>query len=115
MTFMEPEVTYGDWYEVTTDGIDFIPVDVVSKADGLTIGQFATEHDPAWDTIAELVRPYVNGTPTCIRRLSGFGARLSAPGYLDCTEWSVFPTEQEARDYLRDELGTDDDEEADDA
>lgn len=30
----------------------------------------------------------------------GFGARLSAPGYLDCTEWSIFDTEKEAAEYL---------------
>ena len=30
----------------------------------------------------------------------GFGARLSTPGYMDCTEWCVFSTEQEAIDYL---------------
>jgi hypothetical protein len=38
-----------------------------------------------------------------VQREVGYGARLSAPGYLDCTEWSVFDTEQEAREYL-DEL-----------
>jgi hypothetical protein len=38
----------------------------------------------------------------------GFGARLSAPGYLDCTEWSVFDTEQEAWDYLEEMYGDDD-------
>ena len=31
-----------------------------------------------------------------------YGARLSAPGYLDCTEWEVFDTEQEACSYLAD-------------
>ena len=31
-----------------------------------------------------------------------WGARLSAPGYLDCTEWCVFDTEAEAAQYLLD-------------
>ena len=30
----------------------------------------------------------------------GFGARLTAPGYLDCTDWCVLDTEQQAVDYL---------------
>ena len=34
--------------------------------------------------------------------LSGYGARLSMPGYMDCIEWSVFDTAQEAAQYLLD-------------
>ena len=33
-------------------------------------------------------------------KITGYGARLSASGYLDCTDWCVFDTEQEAIDYL---------------
>ena len=33
----------------------------------------------------------------------GYGARLSAPGYLDCTDWAVFDTEDEAVEYLAEE------------
>lgn len=33
-------------------------------------------------------------------RINKWGARLSAPGYLDCTEWNIFDTWEEARDYL---------------
>jgi hypothetical protein len=32
----------------------------------------------------------------------GYGARLSANGYLDCTEWCVFDTEHAAAEYLAD-------------
>lgn len=31
-----------------------------------------------------------------IRTVFGYGVRLSAPGYLDCTEWEVFETETAA-------------------
>lgn len=34
---------------------------------------------------------------------SGFGARFSAPGYLDKTEWSVFDTAEEAEAFLAEE------------
>lgn len=37
-----------------------------------------------------------------IEEVYGYGARLSAPGYLDCTDWVVFPSEEEANDYLLD-------------
>ena len=39
--------------------------------------------------------------PRADNRGSGFYARLSAPGYLDCTEWAgPFETEHEAEIYL---------------
>ncbi len=30
----------------------------------------------------------------------GYGARLSMPGYLDCTDWTVHDTSEEAFEYL---------------
>ena len=40
----------------------------------------------------------------------GIFARLSAPGYLDCTEWAgPFGTEDEARDYIVDTFEVDPD------
>lgn len=36
-----------------------------------------------------------------ITLIRGYGARLSMPGYLDCTPWSVFKTLREARAYFR--------------
>jgi hypothetical protein len=118
MAFMEPQIEQGQWYEIDTDnGITFIPADIVNKADGLTIGQSADMADASWETVEELIRPYCQANPQSVKLIEGWGARLSAPGYLDCTDWTVFETEQEARDYLRDELGADDtdDDESDDA
>lgn len=46
-----------------------------------------------------------------VQAVFGHGVRLSAPGYLDCTEWSVFDTEEEAVKYL-DEMYGDIEEEA---
>jgi hypothetical protein len=37
-----------------------------------------------------------------IEMVNGYGARLSASGYMDCTEYAVFDTAQEAADYLLD-------------
>jgi hypothetical protein len=45
-----------------------------------------------------------------VKTIQGFGARLSAPGYLDCTEWVVFDTESEAEEYLKEQYGDDDEE-----
>jgi hypothetical protein len=114
MAFMEPQIEQGQWYEVETDnGIDFIPFDVIGDV-GLQEGETANDwsQDDRQDAIVAAVRDYCEAAPHEVKLITGFGARLSAPGYLDCTPWCVFATEQEARDYLRDELGAD--EESDD-
>ena len=89
MAFMQPEIVYGEWCEIETDhGAFLVPAE---DAEG------ACANAPN-GAIAE--------------RKQGYGARLSAPGYLDCTEWTVFATEDEARTYLTDtycECGTGDD------
>jgi hypothetical protein len=111
MAFMEPQIEQGRWYAIETDGTEYVPMDVIGDL-GIAVGESAADWDDEsesrWPEIEKAIRPYVDGTPHEVSLVEGFGARLSAPGYLDCTEWSVFPTEQEARDYLRDELGIDD-------
>jgi hypothetical protein len=82
--FMEPEIVRGEWVEVDGPcGVDAIPAEYVSAltADGV---RDYTENREIWS----------------IEKRSGYGARFSAPGYMDCTEWSVFDTLQEAVDYL---------------
>lgn len=51
------------------------------------------------------IQPYTEGTPLSWQNVKGYGARLSAPGYLDCTEWTVFDTEGDAREYLAEMYG----------
>ena len=100
MAFMQRQITNKrEWYEIeTTCGIVFVDVEDTGRypspmtADDIEAGcatlavgklqQFCEGEIESWDT-----------------RI-GFGARLSAPGYMDRTEWSVHDTEQEAEDYL---------------
>jgi hypothetical protein len=44
-------------------------------------------------------------TPFTIDIRDGYLARLSMPGYADCTEWSAFDTYDEAAQYLIDTYG----------
>ena len=76
-TFMEPQVERDEWfiYE-STDGLCCVP------------------YCYRWDIEEEDIQDIVNDCEV------GYGARLSAPGYMDCTDWTVFDTEQEAIDYL---------------
>jgi hypothetical protein len=47
-----------------------------------------------------------------VETVRGIGARLSAPGYLDCTDWALFGTVAEAEAYLSEMYGEDEDEDA---
>ena len=40
---------------------------------------------------------------TSVQLVEGYGARLSAPGYMDSTAWTVFKTREEAEEFLREE------------
>ena len=40
----------------------------------------------------------------------GYGARLSAPGYMDSTSWTVFKTREDAEEFLREEYDVEEEE-----
>ena len=83
--FMKPQVVHDDWYSVeTTHGTEFIAVDIVGE-------------DAAKDDFAD----FIEGDYLEHEKITGWGARLSAPGYLDCTDWSVYETEEKAKEHLR--------------
>jgi len=78
-----------DWWEVeTSQGTFWVQCEDVGRKD-------ITAHEllvylPVIDT----------GAITRWEFKSGYGARLSASGYLDCTEWCVFDTDRDAREHL---------------
>src|SRR5262245_60105323 len=97
MAFMEPRVEYGDWYEVEThEGTWFIPADVVGDL-SLRKGWTYTEDSKRWGDIVRAVQDYCAPGPSEVKLIAGWGARMSAPGYLDCTEWAVFRSKREAQ------------------
>jgi hypothetical protein len=69
----------------------------------------ATYYSPAADlTEFAFARDVLGNIYGRVEIITGYGARLSAPGYLDCTDWAVFDSRAAAEVYL-DEL-TDGDE-----
>lgn len=85
---MQPQIIHDAMWRIeTTFGTELVPADVV--------GAQATADD---------LRDYLEGDardnePELVE---GFFARLSAPGYMDCTEWAgPFSSETEARDYIK--------------
>lgn len=92
MAFMEPQIMHGNWCEIeSTHGAFFVPKEDVGE-------------EPSQKSLEQ----YIEGSYLEHRFLSGWGARLSAPGFLDCTDWVVFDTEQKARAYLREAYGEED-------
>lgn len=98
--FMEPEIREGTWAECeTSHGTEWIPADVLGSADRERLG-FA-KRPRARDVDGEgFARDFLDGECYSARLVRGFGARLSAPGYMDCTEWTVFRTRAAAECYL---------------
>lgn len=104
MPFMKPEVVEGDWYVIeTNEGQECVPAELIGDA---PFSRVQCPHTPMEKLIAEDVfevklHEFISGSEIFEwRRVTGFGARLSARGYLDCTEWTFHDTEQEALDYL---------------
>ncbi len=111
MAFMTPDYLSGWWYVVEgNEGTEFIPSHLVGS---LPVPQDGTEVDddsPDWEDIVAAFRDYTsNRKIDSVSMRKGYGVRLSAAGYMDCTDWSVFDTEDEARGHLRDFEGVDPD------
>lgn len=81
MSFMQQQITNKlKWWELeTTHGTFFVPYE---------------------DADEDHLQDYCEGTIESVSVREGYGARLSAPGYLDCTDWSVFDTPEQAQAYL---------------
>lgn len=93
MSFMQAQVIHGEFHQLDTryEGIVSVP---------------AKYFDPA--SLADQYK----GDVADVETVTGWFARLSAPGYMDCTEWSgPFATEEEAREHLIEMYGDDDDSE----
>lgn len=98
MSFMEPDIVFGDWYEIDGPmGTEYIPADLVGT---ITI-ECPASGEERFPIPSQLQAYCQNNEAWRLELITGYGARLSAPGYLDCTEWAVFETEDEAREYLR--------------
>ena len=102
--FLEPEVLFGSWYLVETDwGQEAVSEPAVGYL-GIELGEVMNSDCPEWKRAKRALRPYLMGRPEEVTLIKGYGARTSAPGFLDCSEWVVFPSEAEALAYLAEEL-----------
>lgn len=94
-SFMQPQIEFADYFEIETNiGTEIVPADV--------IGRTCATH-------VEALLGYLEGEPLDddeeVPLKEGWLARMHAPGYMDCTEWSAFATLAEAENYLLDTYG----------
>lgn len=93
MSHMQPQIYEGAYFAIdTTAGVEIVPEDVALSVTGVD------------DVEAIMFAPYLEGDPfdseELIPRKTGWLCRMSAPGFSDCTSWSAYDTEWEARVYL---------------
>ncbi len=89
MSHLRPQAIH-DLFVVceTTSGVEVFPADAVG--------------------LNESYADYTTGTIASVELVTGWFARLSAPGYMDCTEWSgPFPSEEAALAHLEEMYGED--------
>jgi hypothetical protein len=100
MPFMKPQVYQGEYYEVTAGHGEtwIVPVDATGFLSGFA--------QPA-SSLQDYVEPDIDDPDEILQPKRGWLARMSAPGYLDCTDWSAHDSEQEAREYLDEMYGED--------
>lgn len=119
MGFMEPEITRDLFVAIDgAHGITNVPADVLNAAclAGLrkrAAGSSRTEFNASELDSATLrrVAEFYDGPADSIESVAlveGIFARLTAPGYLDATDWNgPFESERAAREFLAETYGLD--------
>ena len=113
MSFMEQQIEYGTWLQVnTTNGIECIPSMLFNEEQ---VRKILDNDDPdpdrdAMKILYGLLSGFMSSVPYSAELIDGYGARMSAPGYMDCKEWSVFSDVLAAQEYLTEMYGDEFDE-----
>jgi hypothetical protein len=113
--FMQPDIQKGEWVEIDgPQGGESVSAEYVDMAEVAALIE-QLEAGNQVDLKNTSLKDFVqNDKAFSINVVTGYGARLSAPGYLDSTEWTVFDTEDEAKAFLKEMYGDEEvDEEVD--
>lgn len=122
MPFMQKQITpRQQWLSVEGNcGTEFIPANLINLSpDGpnpMPFNRVATgSNDAEFNALWEAIEDYVEARKADVYEIaivSGYGARLSAPGFMDCTLWGVYENEEAAREALEEMYPDDTDERA---
>lgn len=99
MSFMKKQIYYGSYFEIdTTAGVEIVPADLINgTGDGIK------------SALPCELADYLKGKPLDeteeIAVQKGWFGRMSASGYLDCTAWSAYKTQEKANQDLDDMYG----------
>ena len=116
--FMKPQIEFGEWLEVDgACGIEAVPADLIG---GTSWMKYDVDYDTdcmeedsdlrnVLDSVEDFIESNVDDV-TSIQLIEGYGARLSAPGYMDSTSWTVFKTREDAEEFLREEYDVEEEE-----
>jgi hypothetical protein len=99
MPFMEAELTEKKyWLAIDGDnGIDYVPDDLFAVQEVRDILKQRKRGEDCTDSIFALVKDYTENLEARSAELVfGYGVRSTAPGYLDCTAWTVYTNLREA-------------------
>jgi hypothetical protein len=98
MGFMEPQITAKQhWLSIDGNcGTEFLPSELFDAKAVRAIIDGPEDEDYA-DKILAMVQDYCESTKAYSAELIyGYGVRSSAPGYMDCTPWTVYTNKREA-------------------
>lgn len=112
MTFMVPEYLETDWFVVDGDcGTEWVPCGVCGNITRKLTSGKVHKKGAAFSELASLVSDFIESSEiySVTWHKRKIGARLSASGYMDCTDWAVFGDECEARAYIRERYEVDPD------
>jgi hypothetical protein len=93
------------WRVETHQGTQFVPGDVVDVPDWLRLEHPILDTDASFDAgtfemFRASLQSYVEGTIISIAAIHGYFGRWSAPGYMDCTEWTFGRSLRDIREQL---------------
>ena len=109
--FMKPQIEFGEWLEVDgACGIEAVPADLIGGLSWMTpdvdYDTDCMEEDSNLRSTLDALEDFIESNlddVTSIQLIEGYGARLSAQGYMDSTSWTVFKTREKAEEFLREE------------
>ena len=116
--FMKPQTEFGEWLEVDgACGIEAIPADLIGGVSWMTpdfdYDTDCMEEDSDLRNVLDALEDFIESNVddvTSVQLVEGYGARLSAPGYMDSTSWTVFKTREDAEEFLREEYDVEEEE-----
>ena len=116
--FMKPQIEFGRWLLVDGScGIEALPADLIGglswMKNDVDYDTDCIEEDSDLRNVLDALEDFIESNiddVTSVQLIEGYGARLSAPGYMDSTSWTVFKTREDAEEFLREEYDVEEEE-----